>query len=371
MRIIKYLFLLLLLSLLALSIFVATQKGDFVVERSKIINSPKSSVYNYVNDYRNWEDFSSLTNEDPEIKITYSQNTIGKGSSFSWEGKDGSGDIQTIYLKENDSLSQKMNYNDNLADVSWSFKDTIGGTKVRLKAKGKMSFKFKILTLLNGGIQGTLGEIYDKSLANLDKTLDYEINTYSVKVDGQVKKLETFYLKQIFTSKISNINRNAQIVFPKIIAFCKKNNITINGKPFIIYHTFDEVNGLAKLSFCIPIKEEIFTSDQSDILAGKLEAFEAVKTTLTGDHSHLKKALDKSTDYINANRLVTEPSISHLEIYTIGKTEIKNPSKWVTEIYVPMKPTVIPVKAFKPFIAKKVDTVVAPTKSAKDIPSEF
>jgi carbon monoxide dehydrogenase subunit G/effector-binding domain-containing protein len=356
---------------LALSIFVATQKGDFVVERSKIINSPKAAVYNYVNDYRNWEDFSSLTNEDPEVKITYSQNTIGSGSSFSWEGKDGSGDIQTFYVKENNSLSQKMNYNGNLADVSLNFKDTTGGTKVTWKAKGKMTFKYKILTLFNGGIQETLGKMYEKSLANLDKTLDYEINTYSVKVIGKVRKLETFYLKQIFTSKISNISRNARIVFPKITAFCIKNNIVVNGKPFIIYHTFDEVNGLAQLSFCIPINEEIFTSEQSDILAGKLEAFDAVKTTLTGDHSHLKTALGKTKDYINVNRFTTESGFSHLEIYTIGKTEIKNPSKWVTEIYIPIKPKVIPVKVYKAAVAKKVDTVVAPTKSAKDIPSEF
>ena len=72
MRILKYIFLLLLLSLVALSIFIATQKGDFLVERSKIINSPKASVYNYVNDYRNWSDFGSWTSEDPEAKINFS-----------------------------------------------------------------------------------------------------------------------------------------------------------------------------------------------------------------------------------------------------------------------------------------------------------
>ena len=53
MKILKYLFLLLLLSLVALTVFVATQKGIFSVERSKVINSPKATVYNYVNDFRN------------------------------------------------------------------------------------------------------------------------------------------------------------------------------------------------------------------------------------------------------------------------------------------------------------------------------
>ena len=342
MKILKYLFLLLLLSLVALSIFIATQKGEFTVERSKVINSPKSAVFNYVNDYKNWADFGSWVTEDPEMKINYSKNTIGKGGSYSWEGKDGNGDMKTIFVKESDSIVQKMNYNGTPSDVYWSFKDTLGGTKVTWKTTGKMSFLFKIYTAFNGGVDKVIGNMYERSLANLDKTLDYEINTYSVKVDGLVKKPETFYLHQTFTSKISNVIKNFRIVTPKIITFCEKNNLELAGKPFIIYHTYDIVNGLTKISICVPIKSQIFTSEGSDLLTGKLEAFEAVKTTLNGDYSHITKTLDKTQAYLNAKQLATDPTLSHIEIFTIGKTEIKNPSKWVTEIYYLMKPKVVP-----------------------------
>ena len=342
MRILKYLFLLLLLSFVALSIFVATQKGDFTVERSQIINSPKSTVFNFVNDYRNWEDFSSWIVEDPEMQITYTKKTIGPGAIFSWEGKESTGDMLTLFVKENDSISQKMNYDGTSSSVFWSFKDTIGGTKVTWKTTGKMSFTMKVYTAFNGGINKIIGEINEKSLANLDKTLDFEINTYAVKVNGLVKKLGTFYLRQTFTSEISKVIKNAQIVFPKMIAFCEQNNVELNGKPFIIYHTYDPVKGLTKLSFCVPIKTQILTSSGSDILTGKLEPFEAIKTTLTGDYSHTKKALDKATTHINTNRIVLDPTFSHVENFTISKTEIKNPSKWVTEIYYPIKPKVIP-----------------------------
>ena len=83
MRIIKYLFLLLLLSFVALSIFIATQKGSFTVERSKIINSPKSSLFNYVNDYKNWGEWNSLAVEDSLINITLSRNTVGRKVLYS------------------------------------------------------------------------------------------------------------------------------------------------------------------------------------------------------------------------------------------------------------------------------------------------
>lgn len=376
MRILKYLFLLLLLSLVAMTIFIATQKGDFTVERSKIINSPRPAIYNYVNDNKNSEDWSSWTLEDPEIKITHSQNAIGKGSSYSWEGKDRSGDIQTLYAKENDSIVQKMNYDGNTSDVFWSFKDTLGKTKVTLKTKGEMSFAYKISNIFNGGAKGIIGMMFEKSLNNIDKKLDYEINTYSIKVDGLVNLPESFYLAQTFTSEISKVAKNSEIVFSKITSFCKKNNIVISGKPFVIYHTYDSINQLTKISICIPIKDPIFIVEGSDISSKKLEPYQAVKTTLTGDYSHNNKALNKTTDYLATNYLNSNPVFSHLEIYTIGKSQIKNPSKWVTEIYIPVKPKVVYKKplSIEPkaeSIVPKAKAIVPKAKSEKELPSEF
>ncbi|MEL1242269.1 SRPBCC family protein [Flavobacterium flavipallidum] len=342
MRIIKYIFLLLLLSLVASSIFIATQKGNFSVERSKIINSPKSSVYNYVNDYRNWSDFSSWITEDSEIKLNYAQNTIGKGASFSWEGKDGNGETHTIAVKENDSISQTMDFEGTSSKITWHFKDTIGGTKVTWITKGKMSFFFKIYTALNGGVDKVIGTIYEKSLVNLDKALDYEINTFSTKENGIVQKPLINYIGQTFTSEIAKVNKNFKIVIPKLNTFCKKNNITINGKPFIIYHTYDTPKGLTKITIGVEIRDAIFLSSGSDMVAGKLDAFESAKTTLTGDYSHLKTAYNKTVNYLNQNKITPNPIFSFLEIYTTGKTDVKNPSKWTTEVYIPIVPKVIP-----------------------------
>lgn len=368
MRILKYLFLLLLLSLVASTIFVATQKGEFTVERSKIINSPKSSVFNYANDTKNWEEWNSLAVGDSLIKITRSQNTIGKGSSFSWEGKQGEGGLQTLNIKENDSIFQKMNFNGNSADIVMSFKDTLGGTKVSWKAKGEMGFLFKALTAFNGGARKIFGTMFEKSLFNLDKKLDYEINTYSIKVDGLVNKPEVFYLAMTFTCEFSKVGKNSGIVISKITKFCKKNNVAISGKPFIIYHTYDTTNEQTKLSICIPIKDPIFIIEGSDILSEKLKAFQAVKTILTGDYSHNKKALVKSEDYLNANHLSSDNAFSHLEIYTIGKSEIINPSRWITEIYYPIKEKALIKPAAIPATTEKV---IPKAKNEKEIPSEF
>lgn len=369
MRIIKYLFLLLLLSLVALSIFIATQKGEFTVEKSKIIDSQKAVVFSYANNLSNWKDWNSLAVEDSLINVTYSTNTVGKGGFCSWQGSAGTGELETVNVQENGSIVQTMTFNGNSADVVLSFNDTLGKTKVTYKAKGRMSFLFKIKTIFDGGANKIFGRIFEKSLTNLDKRLDYEMKTYSVNINGIVKKLETFYLAQTFTSKFSNINKNTSIVFPKISNFCNNNKITISGKPFVIYHTYDTAKKLAKMSICIPIKESIFITEGSEILSDTLKSFEAVKTTLRGDYAHTYKALNKTFDYFEKSKLKPDPSFSRLEVYSIGKNEINNPSKWKTEIYFPTKPKAVYVKpvykpAAKPEIVPKITEEIA-------VPNEF
>lgn len=371
MRILKYIFLLLLLSFVSLTVFVATQKGDFTVERSKVIKTQRVSLYNFVNDYRNWEDFGSWVTEDPSIHVVFPAKTSGVNASFSWTGNDGNGDVKTIAVTDAQNITQKMNFDGTLTDVSWVFKDTLGGTKVTWKSKGTMSFLFKIYSALNGGADKVIGTMYEKSLANLDKILVYETNTFDVKVDGVVKKLETFYINQSFTSEIGKIAKNVRVVVPQLTSFCEANGIETNGKPFVIYHTYDTTSGLAKISICVPIKKEIFTSSGSDILTGKLEPFEAVKTTLKGDYSHTKQAIEKSTAYINSQKIFPDLTWSHLEIYTISKAEIANPSKWVTELYYPIKPKVVPVERPVVRTPKPEPTPAHTPPPAKEEQSEF
>jgi effector-binding domain-containing protein len=374
MKILKYLFLLSLLSLVALTVFVATQKGVFTVERSKVVNSPRTTVYNYINDFRNFEDFESWAVEDPTIRMSFPGKTAGNGASFFWEGNEAAGNAITLQAKEGESIHQKMNFNGTQADVNWIFKDTLAGkTKVTWKAKGEMSFWFKIYTVLNGGSDKIIGTMYEKSLANIDKNLDYETKTYAIKVNGVVKKTESFYIKQTFTSEIQKVNKNARVVIPKLIEFSKTNNLYTNGKPFIIYHTYDTKTNLAKISICLPIRKEILISSGSDILSGKLNSFEAVKTTLKGDYTHTNEAIAKTTAFINNGKMVRDLGWSHLEILTAGKLDVKSPSKLVTEIYYPIIPKVIPVApvpVYKPAAAEPTVKKPAETPASTTTPQE-
>ncbi len=358
MRILKYIFLLILLALVGITVYVATQKGDFEVSKSNIIKTQRSTVFDYVNDYKNWETFGSWMQKDQDIKFNYDGKTIGAGAKCSFENGSDSGDIKTVFVKENDSIAQKANFNGITATITWTFKDTVGGTKVRVHSKGKMDLMTKISTFFKGGITSILGDVYEKSLRNLDKTLNYEMKTYSIKVNGIVQRPSGFCLKQTVSCHINSVSKNTKIMMSRMVHFFTKNKIAMAGKPFVNYDRYDVVNDIATISVCIPVRQQISISDGSDVSSGEIIAFTCLKTTLTGDYSHSKEAWAKAKKYIADNGLKENFAGSYTEVYVKTIDDIKQPSKWVTEIYIPVFPKVIELP--KPIVDPVNATVATP-----------
>ena len=98
MKILKYIFLLILLACIAATVFIATQKNDFSIKQSVVINVPKPIVFNYVNDYKNWEDWFLDKKNDEGLQLQYSDISVGRGSHLSWSGKNGDGKMQTLFV---------------------------------------------------------------------------------------------------------------------------------------------------------------------------------------------------------------------------------------------------------------------------------
>lgn len=341
MRILKYILLLVLLALVGTTVYVATQKGDFEVSKSSIVKTQRSTVFEYINDYKNWETFGSWMQKDSDIKFDYDAKTIGVGAKFAFESDSDDGDIKTVFVKENDSLAQKINFNGTKAAISWKFKDTIGGTKVTVYCKGKMDIMTKISAFFKGGISSVLGDIYEKSFRNLDKTLNYEMKTYSIKVNGIVQRPSGFCLKQTVSCHIKSVSKNTKIIMAQMVHFFTKNKIPMAGNPFVNYDKYDVANDFATISVCIPVRQQISISEGSDVVSGEIIAFTCLKTTLIGDYSHSKEAWSKAKRYIADNGLKENFAGNYTEVYVKTIDNIKQPSKWITEIYIPVFPKAI------------------------------
>ena len=123
-------------------------------------------------------------------------------------------------------------------------------------------------------------------------------------------------------------------MFNNVTKFMVKNKIEIYGKPFILYHKWDEANNTTMFSTCMPVNERIITT--GDVLTGFMEPIKTFKTIFTGDYKFSNEAWLAAYKAIEDQGFVALENGEPFEIYKTSPHETSNPTKWVTEIYVPI-----------------------------------
>ena len=332
MKLLKYILLLFFLFVIGLFVFIATKKSDYHIKVSRTIKTPQSVVYNYVNELQNWEEFASW-NEANNLKFQPSKITTGVGAGITWTGNS-TGTVTTLSVKNQDSISQKLVLDDTESNITWKFKTNKKGTEITILSQGKMTLMEKINSFFNANSSNSLSDVFYKTLVNLDKNLDYELNTFTIKNNGIVAKPKTFFICKTINSEENKVNKNTTILIREMIAFFDKNNIKKVGKPIAIYNS--KVNNVINFSVCLALKDSVYISPNSDVFSGKIETTTAIKRTLTGDYSHLKTVKDSIYSYINKNNLKINPSVKPFDVFVKTKADTKKPSQWVTEIYIPI-----------------------------------
>lgn len=358
MKIFKYLTLLFLLFLLAFVVFVATQPATYQITKQKEIDSPTAIVYEYVNDFSNWNDWQQF-NKDENLNFTTSENTIGTKSFVKWN----SNNKITTTFAQNDSIVQDYVQSTNKQTLHWKFKKTKTGTLALVTIKGDLTFKEKIYSVLNGGISSYVGPQIEESLLKINNYLVNELGTYTIKVQGLVNRPETNFIEQKDSCLVKDFPKKSKLLLKTMKSFIKGNSIETLGEPFVIFYSNPNGNTM-KYSMCVPVKDQILTTPESDIQGNSFESFLAVKTILKGDYSHMKNAWAKARNYIAENKFTEDKESVYLGIYKKAMPEISEPSKWETEIYIPIvKKKVAPRrKVEKDSIAITTPIVVNPTE---------
>lgn len=330
MKLVKYFTLLFLLFLLAFVVFVATQPATYQITKSKEIQVPVNQVFDYVNDYSNWSEWQQFETAE-NINYTVSSHTIGVKSYVKWED---SNLIATRYATK-DSIAQDYIEKDNKQTLHWKFEKNKNGTIAKVTIKGELSFKEKIYSVLNGGISSYVGPQIQEGLDKINDYLVNELGTFKIDVKGIVNRPATNFIEQKDSCNSKDFTKKSKILLASIKQFIKTNHIQTLGVPFVIFYSSPNTTFI-QFSMCVPVKDEILTTPESQIQGNHHEEFLAVKTILKGDYSHAKKAWGKARQFIYKNRFKEDTKGIYIGIYKKALPEVKEPSKWETEIYIPI-----------------------------------
>lgn len=342
MKILKYFFFLLLIIIIGASVYFGTKDGSFNVASTQTIEAPVHLIFEQVNDYKNWKEWGPWMESDPNIKMDFSENTVGEGASYSWQSEiEGDGAMKTIQVSEKDSILQKITFNtpigDSQSDVYWKFTPTdSGATEVTWGMKGTQSFMEKVfMAFQDTNFDTMLKEMFSKGLDNIDQVVQEEMKKYTITNEGIKEYGGGYYLFTTTASKIDELGEKMGPMLGKIHGFMQQNKIQQSGMPFTIYNEWDEMNGTTIFSPAIPVKERIIITE-GDVLCGYMESLSAIKVVLKGNYNYLGEAHQKALDYIKDNKLVLNTKQPMFEVYANDPGEFPNPADWMTEIYYPI-----------------------------------
>ena len=342
MRILKYILLLLLLLSVAFVVFVATQKADYKIVRSKEIKIAPDVVFTFVSDSSSNQDWSPWKSEEASFK--------------------------NIKITPNDSLIQNITISEIKNESLMRFQKTKNGVLITWEMKGNLDFNLKLLSVLQGGVENVIGDKLEEGLENIDTYLVKELKTYNIKINGLVTKHMTNYIQQIDTCSIADFHKVSKSMLQNMMSFVEKNEIEILGLPFITYESISTNDNEIIFAMCVPVEEEILTTPGSEISGGHFDEFLAVKTTLTGDYTHRKEAWNKARNYVRKNKLAEDSfNGKFIEVYKVSLPKERKPSKWVTELYVPVKKK---VSAPKPKTETSEEGATTPTENTTAKPTE-
>jgi effector-binding domain-containing protein len=337
MKALKYSLLLLLIAVIGFSIYVAVQPNSYSFQRSRTIDAPVSLLFNKVNDFKNWPEFSPWIEQDPDATITFGDITVGEKGSYAWKGPVlGEGAMQTLELDTNKSISQNIEFIEpfeSSSNIEWTFKPTEDGTVVTWGMQGKQDFMTKMFTVIMGSIESETGPYFERGLFKLDSIAKADMAIYSINVTGETEHSGGYYLYNTTSCKFSEFQNNMSTMLSEIGSYALTHNIRRSGAPFVIYHKWDEVNDAVIFSCAYPTNSRMI-ADNPNILTGKLNSFKCIKTVLTGDYVNLKEAWEKTMSYIETNNLKMIKTGPMIETYITDVMLEPNPANWITEIYI-------------------------------------
>ncbi|HSP12552.1 MAG TPA: GyrI-like domain-containing protein [Salegentibacter sp.] len=343
MKILKYLLFLLLIIIIAGSIYIATKDGDYHIEETQVIPAPIEVVYNEVNEYQNWPNWEPWSQEAGDMVVEYDEKTRGKNAGYSWSSENmGNGSIRTLDSKPFSGIDQKISFDTpfgtSSSDIYWKFDQVEDSTQVTWGMKGTQGFMEKLaFSFQSETLSGMMRPKFQEGLQNLENSVLKKMEEFSINLDGVIQHGGGYYMYTTTASRLSQVNDRMQKMIADVRTYMEQNNIEISGKPFTLYNEIDETAGTAIFSAGFYTPSQVVTPNDSRILNGNLPNQKVLRATLKGDYKNLPDAWNTAFDYIEENGMELNEEEHIFEVYITGPDSNPNPAEWVTQIHFPVK----------------------------------
>jgi len=328
-----------LAGLLAIYLILCTMGSNVVdVTRYTIIDASPNTIFPNIVDMAKWEEWGTWYEQDPDMKINYSENTVGIGAKSTWLSKKlGNGNQEIIEVQPNQLIKTKMQFegwdgyayatigldkvDEEQTKVSWTLK---GDSEIPFLMRGMgklMDFEGAIKRDYDTGL-ASLKALSEKMAAEMPTTYSgYEIKTVNFPAKTFMAIRKTVPVTAITPFYAENLPK----IFGKVSA--AKGEPT--GMPFGIFYDYNETTQQTDMAAAVPVKEKVDIGAEFSTL--EFPTQKALLVNYYGGYEGTAKAHEAIGEYIKANGL--NENMLAMEEYVTDPTTVDDPSKVLTRIY--------------------------------------
>lgn len=345
MKTLKYLFIIIVVLVVAIVIYFSLEDGTYNITQSKTINASKEIIFEEISDLKNWINWNPLLSQRG---VAYAMGTVtsGKGGNYTFKDRYGNGTmtIKKVIINEQVDLEKTYDKDASIsgATVTIRMVKVDNGYNVIWTQKGEQSLTEKITNFFTGNkVTDELKPLYADGLNKLEQRANSLTNAYQINVVGIEATGESYYLSIEVSSSLDKLADARAMQQQRLLEYISDNNLVMSGKPVVFYDKIDEQYNAVIFRVAIPVPIcPNQDPDNMDITCSYKPASDDAVILLTGSYKHLTEALERAERFVIDERL-EKSGLAPYEIYLNNPAQAKSPAALRTEIHIPVKKVIV------------------------------
>lgn len=323
--------------LLIVSFFLPTKTH---VERSIDINANAKHIYNLVNNFKAWKQWSPWHKKDTNSIYTYAAIYEGNGASYSWKSNHpdvGNGTMKIISSVPNEKIEIELNLNDfGGSRADFNMKETGGIVHLTWNfdsdTKDLPLYWVPISKLFGLFMDGMLGPDYEAGLKSIKEIAESKTDVEIGGFEAEIRNAPTtFYIALRDQLKEEEIGPKLGENYAFLLDLIKQLSAKQTGAPFTI--NYAAKGRVYDMATCLGVESEITVTPP--VVADKIEAGKQLVIKYYGPYEKISPLYGEGFKYIIQNNL--KAAGAPMEFYITDPMLEKDNSKWLTELVFPLK----------------------------------
>ena len=318
-----------LIVLLVLVGFILPAKLD--ITKSLTINAPAAAVFEEINDLKRWETWQYWNTLDPDMKITYSEKTVGTGASYSWEGpKMGNGTLGISESIPDKSVAIDMDFGGSPAKGLYSLDAAGENTQLNLNFTNDAGMN-PIGHWINVYMKGEIEKSFDyagekiKGIAEAKPKFTYQISEEAMQTISYVGLMHT-----MSPQDPAAVSAQMAKMYGELETILKKANVKVTGYPFALYPSFSDESMDMICAMPVAADSKLPAKYKVETIPGG----SAIKGIYKGDYANLMALHLELDKYLQYKGLTMNGA--PMEVYVTDPMLEKDTTNWITEVYYPV-----------------------------------